>query len=560
MAARSEWAATAGAPRALPGGIASLGSFGTLAPQPGVNTLARTFRNTWSPRTDQGLPNGGASLSAGGQAPIFGQRLGYILSGSYGVSQEIRSDERVAATLNQDGRSGEVNRFEGSTGRQSMQLGGLLNVSTLVGRTRLSLNNTYSRTADSEARQDSGTYEPLASPVQRTTLRYVERTIRSNQLRMEQAFGTRQQVDFSFTNSGVARREPDRSDLAYVKDQDPTTGELRPYALLEQSLGSSRRTFADLRESGNTADLRYRIDLGSAARPVQVRTGAFWRGTDRDAVNGQFNLQLRPGALSAAERQQPAEAIFGGRGLENGSSTFNLQQLSAGGSYDARDRVNAGFLMAEVPFGERYRLVGGARVEDADIRVRTQQTAGSDTTARLQNTDVLPSLALNVSVRENQNLRLSASQTLARPEYRELSPVTFFEVLGGGTVTGNANLRRALIQNYDVRWEWYPSAGEILSVGVFGKRFKDPIERVDVATSGEPQINFVNAEGATNFGLEFEARKGFGFLAARSSPSPPSRTSPSCAARSRLATGSSSATPTTIARWSASHRTWSTRA
>jgi outer membrane receptor protein involved in Fe transport len=512
LAARSEWVGTAGNPRALPGGIAALGNFGTLAPQPGVNTLARTFRNTWSPSLDRGLPNAGASLSAGGQAPVLGQRIGYIGSASYGVSQEVRSDERVAATLGQDGRLGEVNRFSGSTGRQSMQVGGLLNLSTLVGRSRLSLNNTYSRTADSEARRDSGVYEALAAPIQRTTLRYVERTIRSNQLRAEHAFGPRQQLDLSFTNSGVSRREPDRSDLAYVRDQDPTTGELRPYALLEQSLGSARRTFADLRESGNTADLRYRIDLGTAARPIQVRTGAFWRGTDRDAVNGQFNLQLRPGMLSAAERQQSAEAIFGGRALENGASAFNLQQLSAGGSYDARDRVNAGFLMAEVPFGERYRLVGGARVEDADIRVRTQQTAGSDTTARLRNTDVLPSLALNVSLRENQNLRLSASRTLARPEYRELSPVSFFEVLGGGVVTGNAGLRRSLIQNYDVRWEWYPSAGEILSLAAFGKRFTDPIERVDQATSGEPQVTFVNAERATNYGVELEARKGLGFL------------------------------------------------
>jgi TonB-dependent receptor len=192
--------------------------------------------------------------------------------------------------------------------------------------------------------------------------------------------------------------------------------------------------------------------------------------------------------------------------------------VSAGGSYEARDDVAAGFAMAEYPLGERVRVIGGARLEHASIRVLTQQTAGADTTASLVNTDVLPSLAVNLKLTETQSLRVSGSQTLARPEYRELSPVSFFEVLGGGVVFGNAGLRRSLIQNYDARWEWYPSSGEILSVGAFAKRFKDPIERVDVATSGEPQVTFVNAEGATNYGVELEMRKGLGFLGERMAP------------------------------------------
>lgn len=518
MAANREWSGMASSARQLPGGVAALGTFGTLAPQPGVNTLARTFRNSWTPTVTNGIPNGSASLSVGGQAPVLGRRIGYIASGSYGVSQEIRANERVAATNGVGGQLQEINRFNGSTGRESIQLGGLLNVSTLIGRSRLALNNTYSRTADSEARQDSGVFEPLASSIRRSTLRYVQREVRSNQARGEHAIGTRNQLDWSFTNAGVVRKEPDRSDLVYIREQDPVSGQARPWALIEQSLSGARRTFADLRETSNTADVRWRSDLGSGARPIQLRSGVFFRQTRRDAANEQLNLQLRPSALTLTQRQQGAEQIFGGPALANDASVFNLQQLSAGGSYGARDRVNAGFLMAEVPLGERLRLIGGARVEDADIRVRTQQTAGRDTTARLRNTDVLPSLALNVSLRENQNVRVSASRTLARPEYRELSPVTFFEVLGGGVVTGNAGLRRTLIENYDARWEWYPSAGEILSVGVFGKRFDAPIERVDIATSGEPQITFVNAERAVNYGVELEARKGLGFLAGALEP------------------------------------------
>jgi outer membrane receptor protein involved in Fe transport/uncharacterized membrane protein len=516
---RPEWLGFASGTRDLPGLVRARGNFGTLTPSAESNQLARSFRNVWSPERASGLPNYSMSASAGGQAPVGSQPVGYIASLSYSQSQEVRAEERQGTSLAQpNGGVTEFLRFDGSTGRQSFQLGGLLNLSTLIGRSRYSFNNTYTRTADSEARQDSGLFEPLASsPIQRTTLRYVERAIRSNQLRGEHAIGGAQQVDWSLTSSGVQRREPDRSDLVYIRDEDPVTGRRRPYALIEQSLSSARRTFADLNERNLSGDLRHRVNFGPAERQVTLRTGVFVRGTRRDAENQQYNLQLRSGTLTPEQRQQTPEQIFGGYLADQGR-IFNVQQISAGGSYDATDDVTAGFGMVEYPVSDRLRLIGGARVERADIRVNTELTTGSDTTARLRNTDVLPSLALNVTFNERQNLRLSASQTLARPEYRELSPVTFFEVLGGGVLFGNASLRRSLIQNYDVRWEWYPNPGEILSLALFGKRFDAPIERVDVATSGEPNVTFVNAESATNYGVELEMRKGLGFLAGALEP------------------------------------------
>jgi TonB-dependent receptor len=127
--------------------------------------------------------------------------------------------------------------------------------------------------------------------------------------------------------------------------------------------------------------------------------------------------------------------------------------------------------------------------------------------------DVLPSAALNYQLTAQQNLRLSGSQTLSRPEYRELAQVQYRDVIGAENVLGNPGLKRTLIQNADVRWEWYPNAGEVLSVGAFYKRFDNPIERVFLATSGTRIVTFLNAEGADNVGLELEARKGLGFLA-----------------------------------------------
>jgi len=163
--------------------------------------------------------------------------------------------------------------------------------------------------------------------------------------------------------------------------------------------------------------------------------------------------------------------------------------------------------MIDVPIGERLRVIGGARVEHALLDVASIATTGERANASLDNTDLLPSLVANLSISENQNFRLSASQTVSRPEYRELSPVTYRDVIEQRDIFGNPNLRRAKIINVDARWELFPNAGEIIGLGAFAKRFTDPIERVDVATSGASRLGFINADGASTYGLEVELRK-----------------------------------------------------
>ena len=106
------------------------------------------------------------------------------------------------------------------------------------------------------------------------------------------------------------------------------------------------------------------------------------------------------------------------------------------------------------------------------------------------------------------------SRTLARPEYRELSPIASRDVIGGDNVEGDPNLERTRISNADIRWEWYPNAGEVVSVALFGKRFDQPIERVyRPVGSGSRTVFYLNAEGADNYGVELELRKNMGLLA-----------------------------------------------
>jgi outer membrane receptor for ferrienterochelin and colicin len=507
-----EWFGLAGRNRELPAIIARAGTFETAPSQGDVNRMVNSFRNSWSPRGELGAPNGSFSASVGGNDPLFGQRVGYVLSGTYSASQEAQADYQrgQAQPGSQPGIVEEVDRYDGAVGRTSVLWGGIANFSTLLGtNTRLSVNNTYNRTADNEARTERGFSENLGTALDVQRLRYVERSVRSNQLKLEQSIGDRQQLDASVTSSGTTRAEPDRSEFVRAIQRDPATNaELAP-AWLSMNNEGAVRTFADLRERNVESMANYRLTFGRADRQHHVKAGALYRTTDRTADNQAYSIV---GNLTRAERELPPEEIFGGRFSQGEESVLRIVPLGQGGSYEASDRLAAGYGMVDFGLTSRFRLVTGARVEHSAVDVTAQPTVGNAVRTTPSYTDVLPSLALNVSLTEKQTLRVSGSQTLSRPEYRELAPIQFREVIGGDNVIGNADLRRTLIQNADVRWEWYPREGELLSVAAFGKRFQDPIERIYLATSGTRVVTFANADAASNYGVELEARKGLGFL------------------------------------------------
>lgn len=511
--AGGEWFAAASGRRAAPATVLAAGAFEQEPSQRDVNAMVRGFRNAWTPTSRGGTPNGSLNAAVGGNDAVLGQRIGYLASGTYSYTQEIAADYQRAQPIAGDvpGSTVEGDRYAGEIGRSSVLWGGLLNLSTLLPTgTRVALNNTYSRTADNEARREQGFSENLGTQLEVRRMRYVERSIRSNQLVLEQALSSRQRLEASMTTSGVSRHEPDRSEIVYGLQRDPATNDPLPAAWLSQNSEGAVRTFGDLTESNLEGALSYRLELGAAERPAALKVGALYRASEREAENHAYGLL---GALSRQQRERSPEDIFADPALTTGdTSIFRIVLLGAGGSYDATDRLAAGFLMTELPLGSRVRLVGGARLEQSSVTVRAQATTGAPTSVSPRYTDVLPSVALNVRLGATQALRLSASQTLARPEYRELAPVQYRDVIGGDVIIGNASLRRTLIQNADMRWEWYPQDGEVLSLAAFAKRFHDPIERIYLATSGTRIVTFANAEGAHNFGVELEARKGLGFI------------------------------------------------
>jgi TonB-dependent receptor len=509
----SEWMGFAGPERRLPQRLGVAGDLGSLS-RIEMNEHLRSLRGVWSAREARGTPNSSFGVAVGGEDPILGHDVGYVASVSYAFSQEVRAGETRATAI----RSGETgaapyNVFTGSSGRTSVLWGGVVNLTTWLGRhTKLSFDNTYSRGADNEAHSDEGFFEELGFDIRRTTLKYVERSVRSHRLRAQHVAGERHSLDWALTASAVTRNEPDRSDIVYGKETDVVTGEPLRWAWLAYKPESARRNFGELRENALGADVAYALKLGAPEHAVTLKVGGAHRATERDADSRFYNIL--GAALSHSQREGSPEEIFDGRYAQGEDEHLTLTSSTAGGAYAADEGVTAGFAMADVPLGGMIRVIGGARVERWTLGLEARPVIGEQFSGDFAKTDVLPSLTVNLALTESQNIRLSASRTLSRPEYRELAPITYREALGDQETFGNPSLRRALIENYDVRWEWYPRSGEALSLGVFGKRFTDPIERIDVASTGKSQLSFANAGGGDSYGVEIEARKGLEMLSA----------------------------------------------
>ncbi len=509
-----EWLAFGSRDRRLPSLVEAAGTFEPSPSQGQVNAIVGSFRNAWTAPMGSGRPNSSLSFSLGGNDPIAGQRIGYLFSGTYTYGQEIQAQQRRAYAQpgSQPGNVSEIDRFDGSTGRASVLLGGLVNLSTNIGSgTKLSLNTSYNRTADNDARIETGESENLGGLFRINRLRYVERTVLSNQFQGEHRLGSGHTVDWTVARSQVRRTEPDRSEIVYSLDTDPAGNRL-PAAWFSASNEGAVRTFAALDEKNLEGQANYTLTIGRVSRPHQLRFGGLYRSTDRTADNDSYSIAS---TLPRAARELDPEAIFDGRFNAPGQSFFRVTPLAAGGSYSATDKLAAGYGMFQLYLTAKIELLGGARLERSEVTVVTQPTVGASVTTNPIYTDLLPSLALNYRITEAHTLRFAATQTLSRPEYRELAPVQYREVIGGENIVGNAALKRALIQNYDIRWEWYPNPAEVLSVGFFAKRFKDPIERVYQATSGTRVVSFLNAESGQNYGVELEARKNLRFLSSK---------------------------------------------
>ena len=352
-------------------------------------------------------------------------------------------------------------------------------------------------------RNVSGYYEQ-----QQDEYLYASRTAYTGQFAGEHRMA-RTKVDWNAAYSYSNRNQPDRRIIEREKNPE---NEIYEYSIDQ---GSVSRYFTSLHEHLVSAGANLSHPFGpSADKPAELRAGVYGEYKTRDYNTRDFIYKWNNtgNRLPDGFASLPADQIFAPENLGTGKLTVQ-DNTDNTDNYSASNYLAAAYAAVNVPLG-RFNLYGGVRFERFVTSLKSYtQTAGDRTrTYDYDYNNLFPSANFTYDLTKKSLLRLAYGMSVNRPEFRELSPSTYYDFDMFSTITGNPELKQATIHNIDLRYELYPGAGETVSLSLFYKRFANPIEWIYVDAGGSYQFSFENALSADNYGVELEVRKDLAFM------------------------------------------------
>ena len=285
--------------------------------------------------------------------------------------------------------------------------------------------------------------------------------------------------DWSGAFSDAFVRTPDQAAINsnILITYDPSTGQFTttPNYFDEIDRTWSHNNDRDLSGAGN---LTYVTKISKAA--LQIKAGGVYR--DKTRYNYEDEYILRPVADSSGEKAIFTNIYAAKWTVYNpyGAGEFNIN------NYNAFEDITAFYGEFELAL-PNLEVFGGVRNETTSegFHVRQDVTNASDVTKNYS--DVLPSISFKYKLNEKANLRLAYFASIARPAYYELVP-TIPPSTGGTSVEGNPNLKHTTANNFDLRYELFPTADEQFFAGIYYKDLTNPIEYSYSGNSGSSTV------------------------------------------------------------------------
>ena len=510
--------------RALPAGIPNdkIVRQGIYTPDVGYGpeetaNFGRLLNNTWRPVNDDGVPEQNFNAVFGNRFGKFGVVASFTQQYKEQFVREQRAFYRIGDSV-EDLEA--VSNYDMHYGTQRAQLGMVGNLAyQFNSNNRLAFENFYSHSGRDEGRFFEGPNTENNFYYYNNRLQFIEEGLISTALAGDHFMRNvgNSRIDWRVNYAKANRDEPDLRETLY--QQPFLAGTTQPNTAVAPVLAdesqSGFRMFNNLDDETVDAAFNWSTFTSAGARPTQYKFGVNYVTRQRDFESRRF--RFIPVVLSKSDppvvqynATLPPEELFTQQNIGT-AFRFN-EETRPVDAYNGDQNTTSVYGMVDIAFTARTRINGGARVERFDQTVETFDPFGlfvRTTTANNKNTDVFPAINLVQAVAPNQNLRLSYSSTVNRPEFRELAEFEFTDVVGSRATRGNPNLERALIQNVDARWEVFPGGRSILAASTFFKYFDQPIERVVIA-GAQPITTFQNADKARNYGIELEAAYDFG--------------------------------------------------
>lgn len=474
------------------------------------------------PTTTTTPMNHGIGFSFGNQYEVGGRDLGVILSANYSRSfrhydaglRNYTLESTTSQNLNQNFNLG------GTTSIESPTVGGMVGLSYKINPSnRISFNTLYNHSADKSTRSFSGehnTYQVTFPEIfEFRELYWLERSLLNNMLLGQHLFGSDGvKLEWIASASVATQREPE---LRYFgnefdpKDLDDPTDDR--YAIRAPSeYDYPNHFFRKLSDEQFEVklDLTFPV-LHNLSKGNKIKTGILYSLKNRIFDERRYSVQEKSaenynGDAAAFFSDENSGVIEKDANVRNVIGNYIVDDTRASNSYIGSEKVMAIYAMGTIEPIENLDIVFGTRLENASLPVES-----ADSLYTAGKLSVLPSINLRYALRNKMNLRAAFTQTVARPNLRELAPFSNFDFRTGAFIVGNPKLKITSITNLDLRWEWMPRIGEILAISTYLKSFINPIVLVNLGKSN-PEFQYQNVDKATVYGVELEYRKNLGFI------------------------------------------------
>lgn len=468
-----------------------------------LEVFGKAFENIWEPRDEDTRPEMGWSVAGGRSFGKFG------LVGALSFKNELQS-LREARNFYQVAEGGVVvpqHTYDYDSSTMAARLGGTLNTAyEFTPNHKLYFKNFITNQASDETRVFEGFNDDRRTELRNSRLRYIEERIYTGQLSGNHLLAWLGNSIFTwrYTYSRATLDEPDLRESLY--EFNPSVNDFI-YFNQTQSLF---RLFNEMRE--NVREPAFDLAKYWFFGGISLNTKIGFSHIDRDRVFDSRRFRYAPRNVTGFDLTQTPEQLLVPANITPDVGFELREETRTTDHYDALHNIRASYAMADFTW-KKWRFIGGARVERSEQRVQTFEPfrPGVETvSAELIDTDVLPSFGVAYALKNGEmSLRAGYSKTVARPQFRELSPFEFTDVTGGRSTVGNPDIKRTLITNYDIRWEWFFAPTQLVAVSVFHKDLKDPIEVV-IEPTAQLRTSFRNVDKARNTGVEIETRKSLG--------------------------------------------------
>ena len=239
-----------------------------------------------------------------------------------------------------------------------------------------------------------------------------------------------------------------------------------------------------------------------------------YRSREYQTRNFIYNWNVSANNIPSDFRHSHIPTLLSSEANMGYDKLYLLEEKQMRNNYRGHNTLGAGYLAMSLPFG-KLGIHAGVRFEHNDMELisNTRDYEKSESSRHYKTDDVFPSLNTTYKISDQHQVRLSYGRSINRPEFREVSSSVYYDFDLASNVQGNTELKNCYVDNLDLRYEWYPSRGELISLAVFYKHFDSPIEWTYTVAGGTDLIySYKNAKSANNYGVELDIRKNLGFI------------------------------------------------